>query len=211
MATIMNLCKRTILLDSGKLVADGQTPEVVRQYMGIKKNKSCEVSWNDINSAPGNDQVRLKSVRILSDNGLPILEADIDKDILIEMSYFNLKEGAKLLSSIHLVSNYGVTVLSSFNAPSASLTFDPWYEKPRPKGLYRTVCRIPANFLNDGSYFVNVYIATYEGARIAQVAQDRVISFDVIDTGQMRKEFSGTWVGAVRPRLAWKTELLSEF
>jgi len=206
MASIANICKRTILLDSGKIVMDGPTPEVIDYYMGLRKNKTAEISWQNPALAPGNDQVKLQGARILSEDGNPISEADIQKDILVEMTYWNLKEGAKLLTSIHLVNSQGVTVLTSFNASSASLAVDPWYEKARPKGLFSSVCRIPANFLNDGLYSINVYIASYAGARIAQVAEEKIISFNVFDTGAMRKEFSGAWIGVVRPRLAWETK-----
>jgi hypothetical protein len=43
-----------------------------------------------------------------------------------------------------------------------------------------------------------------------QILEDHLLSFNVIDTGEMRKEFSGHWIGTVRPRLAWNTEYLGE-
>lgn len=210
MASIINLCKRTILLDLGKIVIDGLTANVVEYYMGLKENKISEVVWRDPLLAPGNEEVRLHKVRILSNKEKPISESDIQKEVLIELSYWNLKEGARLFTSIHLLNSQGITVLTTFNAPSASLTKDEWYDKPKPEGLFRSVCRIPANFLNDGTYFVSVFVASYDGIMIAHVAEEKIISFNVVDTGAMRKEYSGHWVGLIRPRLAWETEYLED-
>jgi lipopolysaccharide transport system ATP-binding protein len=210
MASVINLCQRTILLDAGKIVMDGPTQKVVEHYMGLKENKIAEVVWEDPRSAPGNEEARLHKVRILAEDGKAISEADIQKEVQVELSYWNLKEGAKLFASIHLINGQGVTILTTFNAPSASLTFDEWYHKPKPRGLFRSVCKIPGNFLNEGHYFISVFIASYDGMTIAHVAQEKVISFNVIDTGGMRKEYSGYWVGVIRPRLAWSTDFIHE-
>lgn len=206
MASVIKLCTRTILLDLGKIVMAGPTLNIVEKYIGMRKEDSSEVIWENPANAPGDDIARLHGVRILSMESKPISEADIDKDILVELSYWNLKEDVKLLASIHLVNSQGITVLTTLNMPSANVKPDPWYGRPSPKGLFRSVCRIPGNFLNEGVYFINAYVASLAGAITAHVAEEQVVSFDVIDTGVMRKEFSDTWLGVVRPRLDWSTE-----
>lgn len=209
MASVITLCPRTILLDSGRILMDAPTSDVVEFYMGLRKEKGSEITWKDPKSAPGDDEVRLQGVCLLSEDGKPIFEVGIEKDVLVEVSYWNLKEGAELFTSIHLVNGQDVSVLTSFNGPSASLIFDPWYEKPRQKGLFRSVCRIPGNFLNEGFYFVDIYVVGHHsGAMVPHVVAKRIISFDVIETGAMRGEQIGKWVGVVRPRLAWNTEYL---
>ena len=72
-------------------------------------------------------------------------------------------------------------------------------------GLYKTVCTIPANFLNEGRYSISAIILT--DVTNAEVNEKEVLSFTVHETGEMRKEFSGQWLGVVRPKLAWSTEL----
>jgi len=206
MSSVINLCDRVILLEQGKIIADGPAKKVVEKYIGLRKKEGSEISWKNPYSAPGNEIARLKGVRILSEDKQPISEADIQKDILIELSYWNLKKDSKIFPSIHLVNSQGITVLTSFNAPSASITSDPWYKRPKPKGLYRSICRIPKNFLNEGLYFVNVFVVTYAGSIIAHIAEEKIICFNVLDTGAMRKEYSGVWIGVVRPRLDWKTD-----
>lgn len=36
-----------------------------------------------------------------------------------------------------------------------------------------------------------------------------VVSFNVVDTVEMRKEFTGKRLGLIRPKLAWATEKLN--
>jgi len=212
MASIEKLCSRAILLDSGKIVMDGPTASVIERYIGLRKEKDkAKVIWQDPANAPGNEVARLHGVRILSEQGKPISRVDIDKDFLVELSYWNLKKEAELIPSIHLINSQGVTVLATFNAPSVSLNFDPWYKRPSPKGLFRSVCRIPGNFLNEGLYFISVFVVSHAGAVINHIAKGQIISFEVFDTGVMRKEFGGRWVGVVRPRLAWNTKYLGPF
>ena len=43
---------------------------------------------------------------------------------------------------------------------------------------------------------------------VPYILEDYVLSFNVHDTGEMRKEFLGSWIGVVRPRLYWHTEQL---
>lgn len=207
MATVANLCPRTILLDSGKIVMDGPSPEVLKYYRDSRESNVFKVVWRDPVRAPGNEEVKLHKVRVLSEGGEPVSKVDIQKDILIELTYWNFKEGAKLLSSIHLVNNQGLTLLVTFNGPSANLVSDSWYDKPRPKGLFRSICRIPGNFLEEGFYSVNVFIVSHSITRIKHVAQERVVFFHVVDneaTGEAYRGLGGR--GAIRHRLAWRTE-----
>lgn len=211
MVTMTNLCPRTILLDSGKIVMDGPSSKVIKHYMGSRESNVSKVIWKDPVLAPGNEVVKLHGVRILSENGESISEVDIQKDVLIELSYWNFKEGAKLLSSIHLIDSQGVTVLVTFNGPSASLTFDPWYDKARPKGLFRSVCRIPGNLLEEGLYSISALIAGRSVTIVKHVFQKNVVSFKVVSTKAVREEYNSLGgIGTVRPRLAWSTEYKGE-
>jgi lipopolysaccharide transport system ATP-binding protein len=147
-------------------------------------------------------------VRILQD-GIdgPTGDVDIAREVLIEITYWNLVEGTPLYSALWLKSQMGTFVLSSSNARSQALTPDEWHGRPAPKGLFRSVCRIPANFLNEGRYDVTPLVGRPPTG--AGVFPEAVIGFDVHDTGAMREEYTGSWAGpVVRPRLAWSTRRL---
>ena len=205
MASIMNLCKRVILLDEGRIVKDGQAAEVVQQYISIGAASGGEMVWPDIQTAPGNSLVRLRAVRILQEGIEGATgNVDISKELIIQIVYQNLIKGTPLYSAIWLRDKMGIYVLSSANLTRVSLTKDPWYGKPHPLGLFKSVCCIPANFLNDGRYSITAIVGKVPNN--TQVLKNDVVYFDVHDTGEMRKEFYKGWLGVVRPKLAWRTE-----
>lgn len=205
MPSIMNLCKRAILLRGGGVVADGAADDVVARYIASSGFGGGEASWPELESSPGNELVRLRSVRILQDgSGSPTADTDISRDIAVEMTYQCMKEGSQLYAALWLRDTAGTPILSSGNANSVSLTTDEWYGRPHPCGTYKTVCRIPGNFLNDKRYSVTAIVGKAPSETI--VLEENVVSFHVHDTGEMRKEYYGDWFGVVRPRLAWRTE-----
>jgi lipopolysaccharide transport system ATP-binding protein len=163
------------------------------------------VSWNDPETAPGNKNVRLEAVRIRS-NGSVTRDILIDEDITIEIDYCNLKEGAILTAIIFLRDKVGSYVLASNNSPSASLSMDQWFGKKRPNGVYRSTCVIPANFLNNDNYSIDVGISN---GRAYEAFREQAISFVVHETGEQKREYSANWGGVVRPKLGWSTEYLS--
>jgi len=68
---------------------------------------------------------------------------------------------------------------------------------------------IPGCLLNDGLHSITMFIngkTVYDNV----VITTDVLSFTVQDIGMMRKEYTGTWPGAVRPRLHWQTTQLSD-
>ena len=205
MSSIVNLCQRAILLDAGKVVKDDRATEVVQYYLSTARSTGGEVVWPDPEQAPGNDIARLHAVRILQDGfDGPTADVDISKEVLIQIDYWCLHEGAALFPGIWLRDSIGTDILSSSNAKSVSLTDDSWYGRPHPRGLYQSICRIPGNFLNEGRYIITAIVGKVPSRTIA--LEEDLLSFDVHDTGEMRKEFSGGWLGVIRPRLAWHTE-----
>lgn len=207
MPSIINLCQHAILLSTGEKLCEGSAEEVVRTYLATTKLAAGQVHWDDLGQAPGNEVVRLQTVRILQEGIQGSTEdVDISKEVCIEMEYFVLKENAPLYSAIWLRDHMGTPVLASGNSPSVSLTSDEWYGKPHPRGSYKTICRIPGNFLNEGRYSIAAILGTVPSNTI--VLEDNAVSFQVHDTGEMRKEFYGYWIGTVRPKLAWETRFL---
>jgi lipopolysaccharide transport system ATP-binding protein len=102
--------------------------------------------------------------------------------------------------------NFGTCILATANFNSANSGTDLFFSKPLQKGLYKAICSIPANFLNDKSYKINAYLVPENAIEMAMV--EEALTFNVIDTGEMRKEFLGGWIGQIRPKMKWGTELL---
>ncbi len=205
MGAIRALCTRAVLLCTGRNAAEGPTEEVVATYVSSGAMGTGETVWPDLSLAPGTDAARLHAVRVIS-GGICTADVDIEDAVEIQIEYWNLRPDARITCSIHLLDSLGGGVLASANLKSAMLGSDAWAGQPHPMGLFRSSCVLPGNFLNEGPYAISAFVLT-DVANV-QAQADSVVSFTVHETGGMRKEFQGSWLGVVRPRLAWSTEAM---
>jgi lipopolysaccharide transport system ATP-binding protein len=76
---------------------------------------------------------------------------------------------------------------------------------PRPAGIIRHTVEIPGDFLNAGSYYVNMLIV--KDASTGILFRDNVVAFEVVE-GEVVGNWYGQVPGAVRPQLKWKSEVI---
>jgi lipopolysaccharide transport system ATP-binding protein len=143
--------------------------------------------------------VRLKraSVRQAAATG-PIT---VRTPLTIEFDYWNLQPDARLHVTLHLIDAQGAVVFSS-----ASFVDAAWQGRPYPVGLYRSECEVPADLLNDGHYSLKLFFVM-DGGHVLAVVDD-LLNFTVQDDPTLRGDWYGSWPGAVRPLLDWKTARL---
>ncbi len=210
MIAVRTLCSRVALLDRGRLEALAGAESVVEEYLrgGVFGTAQGEMSWSEPDGGPGDERARLAAVRVVSNRGRSG-EVDIAKAFSIEVDYWNFQADARRLVSIQLTNSSDVCVLTSANLPSVCIEADPWCTRQYPRGFFRTSCVIPGNFLNEGDYRVSVYLNVRGASDNIALARD-VVTFTVVDTGNMRGEYLGPWLGCVRPRLDWKTVELKD-
>jgi lipopolysaccharide transport system ATP-binding protein len=203
MAAVQVLCNRAIWLQQGKVVSDGQPGHVTSQYLQTSFQTLHRQFWPDMSTAPGNDKVRLRCACVRPRDGSPADAITIRTPLALEFEYWNLRPGAYLNLSLHLYNEQGIIV---FNAVP---THEPiWQGRPYPQGLFRDVCYIPGDLLNDGMYRVELLIVQNDADVIYR--HDDVVVFDVHDDVETRGAWYGKVVGAVRPVLEWSTELVQE-
>ena len=205
MAAISNLCEKTLILFNGSILNIGYTGKIIEQYISIGDVKSGEVLKDDIKYKQECPHAQFNAIRLISGNGISDTFR-IGDEIKVEMEYLVQTEGIRISLSIHLLDNFGTCILASANFNSANSGEDPFYGQPLKKGLYRTVCKIPANFLNDKSYKISAFLVPEDSNQMAIV--EEALSFRILDTGEMRKEYSGEWWGQIRPKLFWGSEFL---
>ncbi len=204
MTAINRLCPRSLLLEEGRLVRDGPTSEVVAEYLKRASDESGERSWS-LEQAPGNDRVRLRAVRVVS-QGSVRSTVNSDEEIHVQVDFQTLEPGLRsLFTSLVLYDSVGNIVLGTGTTPKANARPEQWFGRPRQPGLYRSTLEIPANFLNEGRYYITIYLAILSAPTTIEAQAQEAITFDVFDTGAMRDE-GVTWRGAVRTPLPWRTE-----
>ncbi len=207
MTAVNQLCPRAVLLADGRVARVGETSEVVAEYLSVGSGRG-EYVWEDLNRAPGNENIKLHAVRVLSEDVMKT-EVDIDKEVRVEVEFWNRSSDARnICVTIYLLDSMGTVVLSTGNTPAANALPENWFAKAHPAGLFRAACTFPANFLNEGLYYITLYIVTL-GPLAVHVDAPQVLSFRVFDTGTMREAGGGgLWPGVIRVRLPWQTELL---
>jgi hypothetical protein len=96
--------------------------------------------------------------------------------------------------NVHLTTDDGAYAFASIENTGAS---------HRP-GCYQAIMEIPANFLNSKSYYVSIYVTSFEPTRIHATLKD-VLVLNIIDdpASVTRQKYQGPFQGTVRPLLRW--------
>ena len=201
MQAIARLCDRTILLDEGRIVRDGPSPEVVAQYLQSGLGIGSSREWPDNASAPGNDVARLRWVRVVQD-GETADTVDVRHPIGVEIAFRVLRSEEALLPKLKLLNAEGDVLFNALD------TDERWHE-PVPPGNYVSTAWIPENLLNEGFVTIDVGIVTLGQKLHPHAGAISVVAFNVYDRGEgdsSRGLFSGRLRGAVRPLLDWTCE-----
>jgi lipopolysaccharide transport system ATP-binding protein len=182
---IQGLCNKAAFLQNGNLVKYGEVGRVLHDYMTSISKFKLQQNWETPYNAPGNDQVRIKNIELIPDFINDSKNIDVRTPLKIYIEFWNMLESADLNLSIFL---YNMTGECVFNVGSQAKTFS--------KGLIKGMLEIPANFLNDGSYYISVMIVKDTADPI--YFMEDAISFDVADWREGTNWY-GKWPGAVRP------------
>lgn len=203
MAAVQALCTTCICLNRGRAVIKGAPARVIPRYLHEHACASTNRIWSDQNTAPGNHHIRLRRATVRPSNGTASDPITVRTPITLEFEFWNLKPNSRLNCSVHLVNADGITIFNTFPVHEPR-----WNGKPFPPGLFRSVCQIPGDLLNDGTHRIHVMFVE-DQARIVW-EDDAILTFDVIDSADRRTSCHGKIVGAIRPDLPWSTELLSD-
>jgi len=198
MATLSNLCRTGLFMHEGSLDFQGGVSEAIIRYYK-DTNRSENKSLTEFRS----DVAELMGFQLIGLSGLS--DVSVHDELVVRMDYkINKHLPARCVPNFHFFSSDGSYVFTS-NAPGVG--------EMRP-GCYQADCTIPADFLNEGAYFVGVALTTHLDAGTFNVEfyNQNALSFNVIDTMEDRSNrysYSGPMPGVIRPRLAWNLKELS--
>lgn len=187
LTAIQALCNKSFYFEKGRLIDQGDTTHIVTNYLSKVSHKSLEKHWDDINHAPGSDQVRIKSFRLFPEYQDDLTHIDVRTPLNFQFEFWNLEEGAHLNLSMHLYTFTGECI---FNVGTQSEAF--------AKGLVTGTCSIPGNFLNDGSYVVSMMIVKDTSTVLYNM--EEALIFDIEDFRE-NVTWYGKWPGYIRPQL----------
>ncbi len=203
-ASILRLCPRVILLDKGGVIQDGDAGDVVKTYLDSGLGTAAIREWTE-NNAPGDEVARLKSVRVLDEDGRVSEDVEIHRPVSIEVSYwlYTRTKGTSPTVTLKFMNDEGTVMFTS-----TDMVRSDWYSNPRGPGSFRSTCRIPGNLLAEGQVFVELIFSSTNPAAVHCIEPD-VVAFNVNDTttGEgVRGPLTFDWPGVVRPMLDWTIE-----
>jgi lipopolysaccharide transport system ATP-binding protein len=202
MPAITRLCRRAILLDEGKIIQDGPSHEVVRKYLQSDNGTSAFRTWPDPSKAPGNDIVRLHSVRVRTEEGATAVDVDIRKPVGVEMDFIVRQPGHTLVPICRFYNQEGVLLFHTGNQNPE------WRHQARHPGRHKSTVWIPGNFLAEGTVIVGAAICTMDNFAVHFHERDAV-AFHVVDSmdgDSARGDYGGSIPGVIRPLLNWTDE-----
>lgn len=192
MSAVRSLCSRAIVLDAGHLTLMGAAPVVITRYIGTVGSPQVAQNWGDRKCAPGDDVVRLRSVKLdskaLESHGF----VNITDPLEIQVDYWNQIADVLLNVSLVLHNEERVCVFNAISPPTR-----------RSVGLVTEVCRIPSNLLNEGTYTMRLLVV--RDAHSILVDVNDVLVFQVVET-ERSMAWYGKWIGVVRPSLEWQSQ-----
>jgi lipopolysaccharide transport system ATP-binding protein len=149
MTAVTRLCQRAMLLEHGRLVAVGPTTSIISDYLFKGHGTSAERRWTDERLAPGDETIRLLSVRAHDENDEVQRSFDIRHPIGIEITYQVYKAGMRFTPCFALLNETGTILFFSQEVPL-------WQDAERPVGRHTTTGWIPGNLLAEGTFQVDI-------------------------------------------------------
>lgn len=191
-----SLCTRAICLHEGKIVLEGPPRQVTSRYLKEWIQTSNEVIYEDIASAPGNDQIRLHRASVRPLNSPAADPITVRTPVVVEFEYWKLNAQVNLEMAVNVYNEHGTHL------------FQTWWpsDRPLPAGLLRSRFVVPGDLLNTGTH--RIHLGVYLGAAIKPFILEDLLVFDVQDASDLRGLYHGDWPGAIRPDLQWTTELI---
>jgi lipopolysaccharide transport system ATP-binding protein len=199
MSTITSLCNRCVLLDAGRIVADGAPSKVILSYYGAGATSPAVLDMGVIGRRVGDGHAELLGGGVEDITGRTLYEPDLGQPFVVKMRYriFD-SDRVKSVPNFHF---YRADATCAFIAASPDIGV-------AEAGEYVALCCVPGHFLNDGAYFVGLALTSYGDLGYTVNFYERsALSFNVrdrIDPG--RYGYGGPIPGAVRPMLDWKIE-----
>lgn len=192
MASVKQLCKSGVLLENGGVKYIGGIQDTINYYIG-EGGSSENQFFDNIETAPGNDDIRIKSVEILPKipNSLIPREISIETGIIFRVSFWCLRDNAMLDVNID------VKTLDDINVFGIASPLGRYGEKDSQKGVYTVEFELNPYILNTGTYKAEIFF----GENQKYVVYDGVSQKFKVENTLSDQGFSqGISPGFIRPK-----------
>ena len=148
MASVKALCRHGVLLENGMVKYMGDVKDTVDYYIGDGGSSENQY-FEDLATAPGNDDVRIKSFEILP--GKPQANIDIESGIKFRLQFMCYKKDAMLDVDIEVKTMDDITIFQVGKVLGVN------GEKDSKVGMYSAEFDLPPYTINAGKYKAEVF------------------------------------------------------
>jgi lipopolysaccharide transport system ATP-binding protein len=199
MAAISRLCNRVVLLDKGRIVQEGD-PETIIQAYFAQGERASGLLVLEPEDKPG---AQIEEIGIVNDDNQFASSVKVHRDFSLHLRFRVHTKLDQARVAISVLTQDGTTVFVTMHTD----------EKPGEKrellpGSYRARVRVPAHFLNVGTYSLNVQIiGRRPGYGLIELDRaQQALNFRVEQTGTISLEVNTARPGVVTPILPWSLE-----
>lgn len=201
MGAIKNLCHKTLVMKHGTVDTLVDTPSAIERYLSSDSDIDRCVKWAS-NERPGDNTLRLNSIKVLDKAGNLDKALTTDDDILVEIEYEVSETIKDLRITVSLMGFDGEHIFSTsdFNYYNSS--------RVREKGNYSSTLVIPSKLLNLSRYYISVNV---EIPSVKSIVQTEIVSFNVEELiyNEMGVLLAIKPPGQIHPVLNWEVKKLN--
>ena len=147
MTAVNSLCARSILLEKGKIVADGPTADITRTYLGMSATRT-QSHWRFDDPSDGSKRAHIREAFILDANNENREAYELTQDFQIGLRYRLTEPLRGLTVGLQIVSEETNETLISLTDSELDIS----RLETREAGDYVAYVRVPARILNTGTY-----------------------------------------------------------
>lgn len=154
LASVQQLCSKSMLVDDGRVVKMGPTKEIIQDYVSCfsENYPSLYVRKKTTEYGPATI-LRLAACK---PDSTPSSQLELTEEIQIEIEYYLKSPLAGLSVGLQIILDDGLVTLISLSDPE----FAPERLERRERGRYRSTVSIPRGILNTGRYRLRAGISS---------------------------------------------------
>ncbi|OFW62080.1 MAG: hypothetical protein A2133_02095 [Actinobacteria bacterium RBG_16_64_13] len=196
LTAVTSLCTRAILLDKGRLLADGPARDIVGGYVSSGDERESSKEWC-ADRALGDERARLLRFEIRQDGREARGGIRSSETIEVALTVKIDRPSPKLQIGFELLDGDGVEILQTFHTDCESL-------EVLPAGIHALSCDIPRGLLNAGRYLLRPLVALYCEEWLISRADEATLRFDVTFDHSPSEMWYHARQGVLAPCLQWR-------
>jgi hypothetical protein len=196
MGAIRQLCRRTLWLDRGKVMKDGDTASVVEAYLAAID--PTDATRSVVFPEDPRKDSQLRAARLLNNQDASAQRFSCDEPVIVELLYQVQRRVRGLYGCFQVSKRDGTPVLVSY---SHDVTPNPMDDLP--EGVHRFCITIPPRTLGHGDY--RMHFSVGRGRAGGTVVDDGgiIASFSLDDLTTLQ---GNTRIGYLSTLLDWRVE-----